>query len=39
MDRIIVLSAGRIIEDGTFEALVRQGGRFADMARRQGVGI
>ena len=37
MDRIIVLSAGRIVEDGTFEALVRSGGLFADMARRQGV--
>ncbi len=39
MDRIIVLSAGRIIEDGSFEELLRQGGRFADMARRQGVGL
>ena len=37
MDRIIVLSAGRIVEDGTFEALVRSGGLFADLARRQGV--
>jgi subfamily B ATP-binding cassette protein MsbA len=37
MDRIIVLSAGRIVEDGTFDALVRSGGLFADMARRQGV--
>jgi len=39
MDRIIVLSAGRIVEDGTFAGLVQSGGRFADMARRQGVGI
>ncbi len=39
MDRIIVLSAGRIVEDGTFTGLVQSGGRFADMARRQGVGI
>ncbi len=39
MDRIIVLSAGRVVEDGTFTGLVRGGGLFADMASRQGIAI
>ncbi len=39
MDRIIVLSAGRVVEDGTFTGLVRGGDLFADMARRQGIAI
>jgi ABC-type multidrug transport system fused ATPase/permease subunit len=37
MDRIIVMDEGRIVEDGTFAGLLAQGGRFADMARRQGI--
>ncbi|HEY1170947.1 MAG TPA: ABC transporter ATP-binding protein [Verrucomicrobiae bacterium] len=37
MDRIIVMDEGRIVEDGTFEGLLTSGGRFADMARRQGI--
>ena len=37
MDRIIVMEAGCIVEDGTFEGLLAKGGRFADMARRQGI--
>lgn len=37
MDRIIVMDEGRIVEDGTFDGLLAQGGRFADMARRQGI--
>ena len=37
MDRIIVLAAGRIVEQGTFQELLRTGGVFADMARRQGI--
>lgn len=37
MDRIVVLSAGRIVEEGSFEELLRNGGLFADMARRQGI--
>lgn len=37
MDRIIVMDQGRIVEDGTFDGLLAQGGRFADMARRQGI--
>jgi ABC-type multidrug transport system fused ATPase/permease subunit len=37
MDRILVLSAGRVVEDGGFEELLRRGGRFAEMAARQGI--
>jgi subfamily B ATP-binding cassette protein MsbA len=37
MDEIIVLSQGRIVERGTFSALVRSGGHFAAMARQQGI--
>ena len=38
MDRIIVLSKeGRIVEQGTFEELVRAKGLFATMAARQGI--
>jgi len=37
MDRIIVLSQGRIIEDGSFDELVRSGKSFAAMAAQQGI--
>lgn len=37
MDRIVVLSQGRIVEQGGFKELVRAGGIFTDMARRQGI--
>jgi subfamily B ATP-binding cassette protein MsbA len=37
MDRIIVLSQGRIVEEGGFNELIRAGGIFASMARRQGI--
>ena len=37
MDRIIVLDAGRIIESGSFDELVRAGGSFSAMAARQGI--
>ncbi len=37
MDRIIVLAAGRIVEQGSFQELLRAGGVFADMALRQGI--
>ncbi len=39
MDRIIVLSAGRVIEDGTFEELLEANGQFARMARQQGLAV
>lgn len=34
-DLIVVLEAGRIVERGSHEALVRQGGRYAQMWRLQ----
>jgi ATP-binding cassette, subfamily B, beta-glucan exporter len=34
-DEILVFEAGRIAERGTFEALVAQGGRFAELVRTQ----
>ncbi len=34
-DRILVLSEGRIIEDGTYDQLIGQGGFFADLVERQ----
>lgn len=37
MDQIIVLAAGRIVEQGSFQELLRAGGVFADMALRQGI--
>ena len=37
MDRIIVLTAGRIVEQGTFNELLRRNGVFAAMARKQGI--
>ena len=37
MDRVIVLSQGRIVESGSFDELVRAGGDFAAMAARQGI--
>lgn len=37
MDRIIVLSKGRIVESGSYTDLIRQGGAFAAMAAKQGI--
>ncbi|MEP9350224.1 glucan ABC transporter ATP-binding protein/ permease [Xanthobacter sp. KR7-225] len=34
-DRILVFERGRVVEAGTFEELVAQGGRFAALARAQ----
>lgn len=36
-DEIIMLTAGEIIERGSFEDLLEQAGTFASMARRQGI--
>ncbi len=37
MDEIVVLDAGRIVEQGSYDALLRKGGQFAHMAARQGI--
>jgi ABC-type multidrug transport system fused ATPase/permease subunit len=34
MDRILVLKAGRIVEDGTGEELLRRDGEYAALYRR-----
>ena len=34
-DRVIVLDGGRIVEDGTYEELLANGGFFADLVERQ----
>ena len=34
-NRILVLDGGRIVEEGTYDALIQQGGFFADLAARQ----
>ncbi len=34
-DRIVMLDGGRIAEDGTYDELVAQGGKFADLVARQ----
>ncbi len=36
-DRIIVLDGGRIIEDGTYDELIKAGGFFAELVERQRV--
>ena len=33
--RILLLENGRIVETGNFDALTRQGGKFAELARTQ----
>ena len=33
--RILVFDGGRIVETGSFDELVRRGGRFAELARTQ----
>ncbi len=35
MDRIVTLEGGRVIEDGTHDALIRTGGRYASLHRLQ----
>jgi subfamily B ATP-binding cassette protein MsbA len=39
MDQIIVLKEGRVVEQGTFYELLRVGGAFAGMARKQGIHV
>jgi subfamily B ATP-binding cassette protein HlyB/CyaB len=35
-DRIVTLERGRLVEDGTHEALIKTGGRYASLHRLQG---
>jgi subfamily B ATP-binding cassette protein MsbA len=37
MDKIVVLAAGRIVEEGPFQQLLASGGLFARMGRQQGL--
>ena len=37
-DRILVLDGGKIIEDGTYDELIEQGGYFAELVERQRLG-
>lgn len=37
MDRVLVLEKGVVVEDGTFAGLIEKNGRFAAMARKQGM--
>jgi ATP-binding cassette, subfamily B, bacterial MsbA len=39
MDRIVVLAAGHVVEEGTFTQLLANDGAFAQMARQQGLGF
>ena len=37
-DRILLLENGKIAEDGTYDQLIAQGGRFARLVERQRLG-
>jgi ATP-binding cassette, subfamily B, multidrug efflux pump len=39
MDRLVVLDRGRIVEEGTHERLLKAGGHYADLWRRQSGGF
>ena len=39
MDRILVLDAGKIVEDGTHDALLQQGGLYSGLWARQSGGF
>jgi ATP-binding cassette subfamily B multidrug efflux pump len=39
MDRLVVMDKGRIVEEGSHDALLRKGGLYADLWRRQSGGF
>ncbi|MGE0007495.1 MAG: ABC transporter ATP-binding protein [Parvibaculaceae bacterium] len=39
MDRLVVMDRGRIVEEGSHDALLRKGGLYADLWRRQSGGF
>ncbi len=39
MDRLIIMDQGRIVEDGTHEQLLKQGGIYAQLWARQSGGF
>jgi ATP-binding cassette subfamily B multidrug efflux pump len=39
MDRLIIMDKGRIVEDGSHEELLRQGGLYASLWARQSGGF
>ena len=39
MDRLVIMDQGRIVEEGTHEALLRQGGLYAELWARQSGGF
>ena len=39
MDRLVIMDRGRIVEEGTHEELIRQGGLYADLWARQSGGF
>jgi subfamily B ATP-binding cassette protein HlyB/CyaB len=38
-DRILTIEAGRVVEDGSHNELVHQGGRYAALCKAQGAGL
>ena len=39
MDRLIIMDKGRIVEEGSHDALLRKGGLYSDLWRRQSGGV